>query len=581
MKIKGPGKAILALMAAGGVIYGIHVGSNKGYFSMKPGVQSSVPDAKMPVNPDVLTSKEITKINTEKVSTKYKFTVLTIPWNGTLGLQYANGNTLTAPGSLMDQRGLNVLIKRQDMYDQMQIEQVKFAKEFSEGNDLPTGGAAFVIIMGDGYPAYVAGVQDALSRFGHQIKVIGAIGYSRGEDKCILDKNASPRGSLIAAVPRDGDWNICVKYAADNNIPINSNDKVYDPDAMNFVPVNEFKDADEKFITGACNTFPVIRQGKLTGENVKKCVNGTATWTPGDIKVARERGNIKVLASTKEYLWQMPTIIIGNDAWMKKHPQLVENFLASALEGSEMVRADDMSLTLAANVAAKVFEEQDGKYWKTYYKGTIENGISLGGSTTIGLADNAHLFGLNGNYNLYKQVYTVFGNLAVKYYPDVMPKLIPYEKVVDTTYLERLLAKSKNLAPIDKPLYTEVNTGSMKTFASKPYQIEFEFNKATFTPAALRVLNEMVSQISISGLRVQIEGHTDSVGDAALNMDLSRRRAEAVKAWVSVNASSTFPSNRIRTVGFGDTNPIADNKTSEGRAKNRRVVIQLLTSNNS
>ena len=56
------------------------------------------------------------------------------------------------------------------------------------------------------------------------IDVVGALGYSRGEDKCMLPAEVATdpqkaRGSLIGAVLRDGDWNICIKYASDNKIP--------------------------------------------------------------------------------------------------------------------------------------------------------------------------------------------------------------------------------------------------------------------------------------------------------------------------------------------------------------------------
>jgi outer membrane protein OmpA-like peptidoglycan-associated protein len=90
-------------------------------------------------------------------------------------------------------------------------------------------------------------------------------------------------------------------------------------------------------------------------------------------------------------------------------------------------------------------------------------------------------------------------------------------------------------------------------------------------------LNDLIDQISISGLTVQVNGHTYNVGNSASNQLLSRKRAEAVKAWLMANASSSFPSERIRAKGYGDTQPIADNETYEGKARNRRVEIMLLT----
>ena len=71
---------------------------------------------------------------------------------------------------------------------------------------------------------------------------------------------------------------------------------------------------------------------------------------------------------------------------------------------------------------------------------------------------------------------------------------------------------------------------------------------------------------------IVVEGHTDSQGDDSMNMDLSRRRAEAVKKYLVLKG---VESDRIKTEGFGETKPLADNSTEEGRALNRRVDITL------
>lgn len=71
---------------------------------------------------------------------------------------------------------------------------------------------------------------------------------------------------------------------------------------------------------------------------------------------------------------------------------------------------------------------------------------------------------------------------------------------------------------------------------------------------------------------VVIEGYTDSSGDAAFNQQLSEKRAQAVKAELVANGAKA---EKIKTVGYGEANPIADNSTKQGRAKNRRVEIKV------
>lgn len=516
--------------------------------------------------------------------------VLSIPWNATAALHFANGDVVTKPGSLMAKRGVKMTLERQDDYAQMVAEQALFASEVAAGVDQPSKGAAFVIIMGDALPGYASSAKAALEKMGQQIEVVGAVGYSRGEDKCMLplEVAADPqkaRGSLIGAVLRDGDWNICVKFAADNKIPVNPDVRTYDPDAMNFVSTTSFVEADEKLIAasrGACESRPVVSKGKATGETRKVCQNGTATWTPGDVKVAREVGGLASVASTKEYMWQMPSILIGNKAWMEKHPEYVSNLLAAAFEGSDAVKSSDANLLAGTAVLAKVMKEQDAAWWAKYHKGVVETDklghkISLGGSTTNNLADNLYLFGLNGNDNLYKRVYTVFGNIAKEMYPKDMPEVLAYEKVVNTRYLKALAQGSSAAAAVrpDVPEFTQ-NAPAKSTFSKRSWAVEFDSGKATFRPEAMPVLEQMIDQITVSGLAVQITGHTDSQGDSASNLALSKRRAEAISAWLQANAPSSFPKERLRTRAYGDQQPVADNGTAEGRAKNRRVEVSLI-----
>jgi OOP family OmpA-OmpF porin len=580
-------RKFVGLIATVAVVGGAGYGYKQGYFNHKS-VQAATTIEKLDVPTAAAAAAGSSSVTIAPVTGDYQLKTLVLPWNANMGLMYANGGASTASGSLMAKHGVKMTIERQDDYSQMIAEQVKFAKAVSEGKANPTEGAAFVIIMGDGFDAYVSGAQEALGKLNQQIQVVGSAGYSRGEDKCMMPMNVKAdankaRGVLIGGVKGDGDINICLKWASDNNIPVNADGTTYDPNAINFAYVDSFVKADDNYIAGYCETRPVVNAGKPTGEKKKICQNGTATWTPGDVKVATKKGGLVSIASTKEYMWQMNATIIGNKQWMAANPSFVENMLAATFEGGEAVRSNDSALTKGADVSAKVYKEETGAYWKRYFKGVEEpdiNGqmISLGGSTTNGLGDNAYLFGLNGNDNLYKRVYTVYGGILSKLYPDILPKVIPYDEVVNTTYLQNLLSKSTSTAKAVTPQFsaTQQVTG---TFAKKSYSIEFKTGQAAFDGHAVATLNELLDQLSISGLTVQINGHTDNVGNSETNLALSKKRADAVKAWLTANAPSSFPADRIRARGYGDTQPIESNDTNEGKAKNRRVEILLLTTN--
>jgi OmpA-OmpF porin, OOP family len=102
----------------------------------------------------------------------------------------------------------------------------------------------------------------------------------------------------------------------------------------------------------------------------------------------------------------------------------------------------------------------------------------------------------------------------------------------------------------------------------------YDFDKATLKPEGKAKLDELASKIKDFTLEVVIAvGHTDSVGSDAYNQKLSLRRAESVKAYL---VSKGIEANRVYTEGKGKKQPLADNKTADGRAKNRRVEIEVV-----
>lgn len=102
-------------------------------------------------------------------------------------------------------------------------------------------------------------------------------------------------------------------------------------------------------------------------------------------------------------------------------------------------------------------------------------------------------------------------------------------------------------------------------------RIQFETASNTLLPVSIPVLEQVAAVLAKApDVRASIEGHTDNVGDATRNRDLSVARARAVVTWL---AGHGIDRGRLRADGFGPDRPLADNSTADGRARNRRVDI--------
>ncbi|MED5618575.1 outer membrane protein OmpA [Ideonella sp. BN130291] len=127
------------------------------------------------------------------------------------------------------------------------------------------------------------------------------------------------------------------------------------------------------------------------------------------------------------------------------------------------------------------------------------------------------------------------------------------------------------VAPPPPPPAPPAPVSEKVTFAADTF---FDFDKAVLKPEGKAKLDDLVSKTGGINLEVIIAvGHTDSVGTDGYNQKLSVKRSDAVKNYL---VSKGIEKNRVYTEGKGEKSPVADNKTSEGRAKNRRVEIEVV-----
>jgi OmpA-OmpF porin, OOP family len=147
---------------------------------------------------------------------------------------------------------------------------------------------------------------------------------------------------------------------------------------------------------------------------------------------------------------------------------------------------------------------------------------------------------------------------------------------------ERLSGQMDELATIAAETRNEVRAASERISSLDDYDVQetatvnFRVNSAILLPEARRQLDSLAQKaLSAKWYMIEVGGHADSTGNEARNFVLSRQRAEAVIQYLAV--THKIPVRRFVTpMGYGETESVADNKTSSGRAQNRRVEVKVL-----
>ena len=512
--------------------------------------------------------------------TKIRWEVMA--WNSQFPLMYANGGANTTKGSLIDNAKLQIKINRQDDCNKSIADIVKFAQDYKNN---PNTEGVFASYMGDGMPAFFAGLSKELEPLGPEYQPVAfyAMGKSYGEDKLMAPATwkANPKnaiGKTVACYLRDGDMNILLKWAGDNGLKVNPDETTFDREAINLISASDFLDAANKYITSYKEKRAFVVAGKKLSSDTTVGTDAVATWTPGDVNVAKKKGGLVNIASTKQYSTQMPNITITIRKFANDHRTDIENLIKALAQAGDQVRSYTDAKKFAADVSATVYNEEDGAYWAKYYDGVTEkdiqgNDVELGGSMAFNLPDAANFFGLGADkLDRYKVVYNTFGDILSKMYPEYMANYPEYSKMIDKSYMLAVIANQPELMQ-GKTIAVTYAPSITDKVSSKSFQIQFETNSATIKPASYAVLDEILkSTVVAENLKVGVYGHTDNSGNDAANQSLSEQRANSVKTYFANKGIATA---RMESKGMGSSAPIADNTSVVGKAQNRRVEIVL------
>jgi outer membrane protein OmpA-like peptidoglycan-associated protein len=458
---------------------------------------------------------------------------------------------------------------------------------------LAAGQMQLVTTTGDQAAVDLAGANKLLR--GNKAKVIWSSGYSFGED-CLIGPESwkrdpqLARGAVVVTAVPYCDWNVTVDWAADNQIPVNPDEQIYDPQAINFVNATDHIEAAQKYVQNA----KVNLRNRASGQMESFQLDAVATWTPGDVMAVKDRPSVNYkgrsekvqkIVSTKEYSYMMPHILFGHEDWLNQHRAYVTTLLRCISRSNERIKTDDQYLrnrVAALNALVFNMEGKGPNFWYTYFQGRVEDGVPLGGSRVNNIAEVRHLFGLDGNQPLARSIfgitYTDHANRLRKLLPQRLADYAPVEQVVDLSFIKDI-TDERSAAPVyQAKLEGAQHTG---TVVKANYQITFDTGSARVKPSELTTLQEIRNLlIRATDTKVIVEGHTDSTGDASTNLRLSQERAKAVWQWLKDSDPSGINIREARLEGiegYGPYRPLPgnQNRNEAEKAANRRVVIIL------
>lgn len=518
-------------------------------------------------------TKETLPSNSESnTGTEIKWQIM--EWNSQFPLMYANGGVRTTKGSLFEKSGIKCTIIRQDDCNKTIADYIANSKELK---DNPNTVPMIMSFMGDGVPGFSSMLKE-LHEIGQDPIVFYFMGRSDGED-CFWgpkEWKSNPKNALggtVVGVERDGDLNIVIKWCADNNIPLNVNNKVFDSFALNVIPCTDFNtDLKAKFQAGYTEQRDLVRNGKtVPGVKVTVKANSFTTWSPVDGDIILSTQGLTRIASTKEYAAQMPNASIINKKWAYSHPTEMQAIVKSLGQAGDQVRSFPEAVMFAAKVSQDVYQDPSAtkpEFFINYARGIEvkdQTGTRqiVGGSRWYNLADAANMCGLGKDgIDRYKITYETFGKILEKMYPDNMKGWIPYAQIMDKSFISSVLANNSDLKNEKTELDEQeenLATGDITDeVSSKTYNIQFATGSAEINPKSKADLIEIFkSKVISGGLRIGIYGHADATGSEETNQPLSERRAEAV-AQVLRNAG--ISDKYIFTKGYGSQGTVTDER---------------------
>jgi outer membrane protein OmpA-like peptidoglycan-associated protein/ABC-type nitrate/sulfonate/bicarbonate transport system substrate-binding protein len=463
---------------------------------------------------------------------KRPYKVALSQWPGHMAIVLGNGGLTTQPGSAAAAEGLDL--------------QVVFIEEPDKKNAaLQTGNVDFVWQTVDELPINMGGYKNAKV----DARAFIQIDWSRGGDACISSKEVKAVEDVL------GRKSAMMMFSPDHTVfEFMINNSRLTPDQILQVRRDTSFSMDDY-------TFgrTLFTQGK---------VDVACLWEPDVTLALQGRPGSHRLFSTADATELVADVLLARQELLAGQPEVAEKVARTWFAGVKMAEADKAGAARLISSVAPRFRDELG-YEKTLAAFNWVKWTDLG--------DNVGFFGLDGKAPPFDRVYNQADGIWTKYpKAEIKDRFVP-SQLRNDSIIRRIWEAEGRRAAAAAPKYEPKIAATGSPVFTKPVTINFDPGKKALDVESMNILNnQLVPQLEMArGMYIRVEGNTDNQGSRPRNQALSEERARAVLDYL---VSRGVDAGRINARGNGDAKPIASNKTSDGRASNRRTDILFISS---
>lgn len=443
-------------------------------------------------------------------------------WVGCVGGLVANGGLDTTSGSIYDNKGLKVSFKIID--------------DWTEGaTALATDNVDVMLTTADVWAKDYAQFQAK----GLNARAVYMVDWSRGADGVIgrqgVQSIENLAGKKVAFAPYTPSHFLLYNGLKGSGLTTEQRNEIF---------------------SNAVHTKDGIEPATLFAQQK---VDAAVAWDPDMSDAVAKRAGSRKIYDTKVANRLIADILVVSDKFAARNPGTLAKFLEGWLEGTNFIaQQPSRAHTLIGTIKDFNIPADLAK--------TMLEGVRL-----ADYADNKSFFGARGGDSDYVNIM----RMATEMYRDLrMIKGAPdIEGSVDRRYLDAMSGKFSS-ASTEAPVQYQAPAQGAKPFATQRRAIFFDTGSARMSVDSRAVVDEIGGFMrAYENTVVDIEGNTDATGAREINLQLSRERADSVKAYLMEKYK--FPGSRMRTIGNGPDKPVESNETVEGREKNRRTDIKI------